>query len=81
MHGCTITGAAKLGLVGRDTGIDAVAKIRGEDSYCAIQCKFYSENHRIQKSDIDSFFTASGKKHFSQRLIIDTTNRSMERQR
>ncbi len=59
---------------GRDTGIDAVAKIRGEDTFCAIQCKFYSENHRIQKSDIDSFFTASGKKHFSLRLIIDTTN-------
>lgn len=61
-------------LDGRDTGIDAVAKIRGDDTFCAIQCKFYGENHRIQKSDIDSFFTASGKKHFSLRLIIDTTN-------
>jgi predicted helicase len=66
--------AAKEGLVGRDTGIDVVAKIRGENSFCAIQCKFYGENHRIQKADIDSFFTASGKRHFSQRLIIDTTN-------
>lgn len=66
--------AALQGLDGRDTGIDAVAKIRGEEAFCAIQCKFYGENHRIQKSDIDSFFTASGKKHFSRRLIIDTTN-------
>ena len=66
--------AASLGLDGRDTGIDAVAKIRGEDSYCAIQCKFYREGHRIQKADIDSFFTASGKKQFSRRLIIDTTD-------
>jgi len=61
--------AVMQGLDGRDTGIDAVAKIRGEDSFCAIQCKFYGESHRIQKSDIDSFFTASGKRHFSLRLI------------
>lgn len=66
--------AGIAGLDGRDTGIDAVAKIRGEDSYCAIQCKFYREGYRIQKADIDSFFTASGKKHFSRRLIIDTTD-------
>jgi len=59
---------------GRDTGIDAVAKIRGEDSFCAIQCKFYREGHHIQKADIDSFFTASGKRQFSRRLIIDTTD-------
>lgn len=66
--------AATLGLDARDTGIDAVAKVRGEDSYCAIQCKFYREGHRIQKADIDSFFTASGKRQFSRRLIIDTTD-------
>ena len=62
------------GVDGRDTGIDAVAKIRGEETFCAIQCKFYGEGHRIQKADIDSFFTASGKKQFSRRLIIDTTD-------
>lgn len=62
------------GIDGRDTGIDAVAKIRGETSFCAIQCKFYREGHRIQKADIDSFFTASGKQQFSRRLIIDTTD-------
>ncbi len=62
------------GLDKRDTGIDAVAKIRGEDSFCAIQCKFYREGYRIQKADIDSFFTASGKRQFSRRLIIDTTD-------
>jgi len=62
------------GLDGRDTGIDAVAKLRGADGFCAIQCKFYAEGHRIQKADIDSFFTASGKRHFARRLIIDTTD-------
>jgi predicted helicase len=66
--------AEKHGLDGRDTGIDAVAKIRDEDSFCAIQCKFYREGYRIQKADIDSFFTASGKKRFTRRLIIDTTD-------
>lgn len=62
------------GVDGRDTGIDAVAQIRGEPGFCAIQCKFYREGHRIQKADIDSFFTASGKVHFARRLIIDTTD-------
>ncbi len=58
----------------RDTGIDLVAKTAGTDEYHAIQCKFYAENYRVQKSDIDSFFTASGKKPFSHRIIISTTN-------
>jgi len=34
----------------------------------AIQCKFY--DHPIQKSDLDSFFTESGKIPFAQRLIV-----------
>lgn len=59
---------------GRDTGIDAVAKLRDDGGYCAIQCKFYREGHRIAKADIDSFFTASGKNPFVRRLIIDTTD-------
>lgn len=66
--------ATSQGLDARDTGIDAVAKIRGEETFCAIQCKFYQQGHRIQKGDIDSFFTASGKRQFSRRLIIDTTD-------
>ncbi len=58
----------------RDTGIDLVATTHGTNEFHAIQCKFYEETYRIQKSDIDSFFTASGKKQFSQRIIITTTN-------
>jgi predicted helicase len=60
-------------LDGRDIGIDAVAKVRGEDAYCAIQCKFYREGYRIQKGDIDSFLSSSQMKPFSRGLIIDTT--------
>lgn len=65
--------AAEQGIDGRDTGIDLVAKTEGTDEYHAIQCKFYAEDYRIQKSDIDSFFTASGKKPFTHRLIVTTT--------
>lgn len=66
--------AKEQGLDGRDTGIDLVAKTHGTGEIHAIQCKFYADNYRIQKSDIDSFFTASGKKPFAHRLIVTTTN-------
>lgn len=62
------------GLDKRDTGIDLVAKTQGTGEFHAIQCKLYAENYRLQKSDIDSFFTASGKKPFTHRVIISTTN-------
>lgn len=63
------------GIPRRDDGIDLVASLTDGDGFCAIQCKFYDENHRMQKSDLDSFFTASGKKDFTRRLIVDTTRR------
>jgi len=66
--------AKERGISGQDTGIDLVARVRDDGGFCAIQCKFYKEGHRIQKADIDSFFTASGKRPFTERLIIDTTN-------
>ncbi|MGB4356792.1 MAG: DEAD/DEAH box helicase family protein, partial [Limnohabitans sp.] len=56
-----------------DTGIDLVAQERYTGEYCAIQCKFYAKGHTVQKADIDSFFTASGKKPFTSRLIVATT--------
>jgi len=62
------------GIDKRDTGIDLVAKTRGTDEFHAIQCKFYADDYKVQKSDIDSFFTASGKKPFKHRVIVATTN-------
>lgn len=56
-----------------DTGIDLVAQERYTANLCAIQCKFYAADHYLQKSDIDSFFTASGKEGFSERMIVSTT--------
>ena len=66
--------AALRGLSQQDTGIDLVASIKGSDLFCAIQCKFYDYDHRIQKGEIDSFFTASGKKEFGRRIIVDSTS-------
>jgi predicted helicase len=64
----------ELGFSAKDLGIDLVAKTQGTNEFHAIQCKFYAEDHRVLKKDIDSFFAASGKKTFSHRIIITTTN-------
>ncbi|NLE98898.1 MAG: DEAD/DEAH box helicase family protein, partial [Propionibacterium sp.] len=62
-----------------DTGIDLVAHDRITDSWTAIQCKFFAPRSYLQKSQIDSFFTASGKSWdgvgFSNRIIISTTDK------
>ncbi|MBT0568494.1 DEAD/DEAH box helicase [Williamsia sp. CHRR-6] len=58
-----------------DTGIDIVAQNRDTGDYTAIQCKFYEPTHTLRKEDIDSFFTASGKAPFSNRVIVSTTDR------
>nr|WP_293092444.1 restriction endonuclease [Okeania sp. SIO2F4] len=58
-----------------DTGIDLVAVERNTGDYWAIQCKCYSPDQTIEKSDIDSFFTASGTNLFKKRMIISTTNK------
>jgi predicted helicase len=65
--------AKQHNLSAADIGIDAVAKIRDEDAFCAIQCKFFAEGYRIQKKDIDSFLSSSQQKHFSRGIIIETT--------
>lgn len=69
--------ANEQGLDKRDTGIDLVAQTSTGEVH-AIQCKLYAEDYKLQKIDIDSFFTASGKKPFSHRLIIATTDKWSE---
>jgi len=66
--------AKEQGLSGKDAGIDLVARTHGTGEYHAIQCKLYAEDYKVQKKDIDSFFTASGKAPFSHRIIVTTTN-------
>lgn len=67
--------ASEHGWDGRDTGIDLVAELLDGSGFAAIQCKFYDADYRIQKSDIDSFISASGKAPFVRRVVIDTTDR------
>ncbi|MFB3129235.1 MAG: hypothetical protein ACE1Y7_05975, partial [Lysobacteraceae bacterium] len=49
------------GFSGKDDGIDLVAEVAGTGEIHAIQCKFYAPDYKLQKKDIDSFFTASGR--------------------
>lgn len=69
--------ADEQGLDKRDTGIDLVAETHTGEVH-AIQCKCYAPDYRVQKKDIDSFFTASGKKPFSHRVIVTTTSQWSE---
>jgi predicted helicase len=58
----------------QDRGIDLIARLAGtEDQFCAIQCKFYAKDHRLQRTDLDSFFADSNRKPFVRRILIDTT--------
>ncbi|MDC1301755.1 DEAD/DEAH box helicase family protein [bacterium] len=65
----------KFGINKTDVGVDLVARTHGTGEFHAIQCKCYDEAHQINKEDIDSFFTASGKKPFSHRVIVTTTDK------
>lgn len=65
--------AKNHGLSAKDTGIDLVATTHTGEHH-AIQCKLYAPDYTLMKADIDSFFTASGKKDFSHRIIVSTTN-------
>lgn len=66
-----------------DVGVDLVTRERSTGDYWAIQCKFYDPDHWLQKADIDSFFTASGKQfattdgkgRFAGRMIVSTTDK------
>lgn len=59
---------------GTDTGIDLVAELADDPGrWCAIQCKFYAEGYRLQRSDIDGFLAASARAPFARRMFVDTT--------
>lgn len=64
---------AQVGYNTKDIGIDLVAKLRDEDGYCAIQCKFYQSTHTISKADLDSFISASASANFTRLMLIDTS--------
>lgn len=43
--------------------------------YHAIQAKFWDADRTLYKKDVDSFFTASGKKPFTYRVIVFSTDK------
>lgn len=67
---------------GSDLGIDLVAQSY-EGDFWAIQCKCYLDGTAIDKAEVDSFLSTSGKSfftdarqvNFSHRLWISTTNK------
>jgi predicted helicase len=67
---------------GHDVGIDLVAQT-AEGEYWAIQCKCYQEDARINKDEVDTFLSTSGRSFedgeknrvkFERRIWISTTN-------
>jgi predicted helicase len=65
-----------------DIGIDLVG-MTAEGDYWAIQCKCYQESARINKEEVDTFLSTSGRsfkdqegkeQRFAQRLWVSTTN-------
>jgi predicted helicase len=63
-----------------DSGIDLVATNSEEygGGYSAIQCKFY-ETSTISKPEIDSFISASDRDCFTRRILIDTSEKGLNK--
>ena len=61
---------------GQDIGIDLVAE--QTDAYggglCAIQCKFYAEDHKVPTSGVNSFLAASQTAAFTSRILVITSD-------
>ncbi len=62
-----------------DIGIDLVAKLKEEEGFCAIQCKFYQKDHSISKADLDSFISASSTSDFKRLVLIDTSSQPISK--
>ncbi len=56
---------------GIDAGIDLVAETPDGEIH-AIQAKFYADDTKLYLNTLGTFFTASGKAHFTRRLIVYT---------
>lgn len=69
--------ANENGILGVDSGIDLVAT-NVDGSYSAIQCKFY-QTSVITKPEIDSFISASDRDMFTRRILIDTSEKGLNK--
>ena len=59
----------------KDVGIDLVAQVRdGQgNGFAAIQAKCRQKNYKLQKKDIDSFYSTADSKGFKTLIFVDTT--------
>lgn len=64
---------AITGRDGRDWGVDLVAELN-DGSRVAIQCKCYSDGHRVRKEDVDSFISESRPSWFDLRWVVSTSD-------
>ncbi|WP_285141973.1 DEAD/DEAH box helicase [Lactococcus petauri] len=62
---------SEYGIPTNDIGVDLVAQKRTGE-LVAVQAKFY--DHKIQKSDIDSFLSELGKDYYSEGIIVSTVD-------
>ena len=58
----------------QDKGIDLVGIEKETGEVWGIQCKCWDENHRVSRSDLNSFYTYLGKKPFHKGLIVASTD-------
>ncbi|KPH74225.1 MULTISPECIES: DEAD/DEAH box helicase [Bacillaceae] len=65
----------EYGIPKRDTGVDLVARNRETGELFAIQCKYYSNDTSIQKSQIDSFLNEVGKSYYAEGIIVTSTDK------
>ena len=79
MNRCKVSanGRKIKGLTANDTGIDLVAKLKNEEGFAAIQCKFYAADTPIQKSEIDGFIAAATalNQHMKRMVFVHTSSR------
>lgn len=60
------------GLDGRDLGTDLVVRLL-DGSWVAVQCKCHTRDHRVPKSEIDSFLSHSQREPFALRWVVATS--------
>lgn len=58
----------------KDAGIDIVAERAESGDLVAIQCKFYDENHYLDKAQLNSFFATLGQEPFREGMVFSTTD-------
>lgn len=68
----------EYGIPKKDIGVDLVARERLTGDLVAIQCKYYSKEESIHKSEIDSFLNEVGKSYYSSGILISTTDKWSE---